>query len=60
MKATFISTVPTSSLAKAAQQLKKEFDLSLELKVYYPRQIDEEQVKDDVVSKTCALLMPSL
>ncbi|OPX74843.1 MAG: cobaltochelatase subunit CobN [Methanosaeta sp. PtaB.Bin018] len=49
MKATFISTVPASGLARAALQLKKEFGLSLELKVYYPRQIDEEQVKDDVV-----------
>ncbi|UEC43878.1 MAG: Cobaltochelatase CobN subunit [Methanothrix sp.] len=49
MKVTFISTVPASSLAMAARDLKAEFGLDLDLKIYYPRQIDEEEVDDGVL-----------
>ncbi len=49
MKVTFISTVPSSALAEAALELKDEFNLPLELKVYHPRQIDEEKVNERAV-----------
>ena len=49
MKVTFISTVPASSLAMAARDLKAEFGLDLDLKIYYPREIDEEEVDDSLL-----------
>lgn len=51
MLVTFVSTVPSSALIEAALELKEQFDLPLELKVYYPRQIDEEKVDDGTVAK---------
>ncbi|MDD2836788.1 MAG: cobaltochelatase subunit CobN, partial [Methanothrix sp.] len=51
MLVTFISTVPSSALVEAALELKEQFDLPLELKVYYPRQIDEEKVDEGSVEK---------
>lgn len=51
MLVTFISTVPSSALVEAARELKEQFDLPLVLKVYYPRQIDEEKVDDWAVAE---------
>ncbi|MFZ2471021.1 MAG: magnesium chelatase subunit H [Methanothrix sp.] len=51
MLVTFVSTVPSSVLVEAALELKEQFDLPLKLKVYYPRQIDEEKVDDGSVEK---------
>ena len=51
MKITFISTVSTAGLAQAAEELKQQFNLPLQLKVYYPRQIDEELIDDQVVKR---------
>ncbi|NPV61597.1 MAG: magnesium chelatase subunit H [Methanotrichaceae archaeon] len=51
MKITFISTVPASSLAQAAQDLQAEFDLDLHLKICFPRQIDEEEVDDRLLEE---------
>jgi cobaltochelatase CobN len=51
MKITFISTVSTAGLAQAAEELKQQFNLPLQLKVYYPRQIDEELIDDLVVKR---------
>ncbi|OPY54581.1 MAG: cobaltochelatase subunit CobN [Methanosaeta sp. PtaU1.Bin112] len=51
MLVTFISTVSSSALAKAALELKEQFHLPLELKVYYPRQMDEEKVDDGIVAE---------
>ncbi|HPS91634.1 MAG TPA: DUF3479 domain-containing protein, partial [Methanothrix sp.] len=51
MLVTFISTVPSSALVEAARELKEQFDLPLELKVYYPRQIDEEKVDDGEIAE---------
>jgi len=50
MKVAFISTVPAKSLALAAQEIQAEFRLDLDLKIYYPRTIDEEEV-DEVLLK---------
>lgn len=49
MKVTFISTVPATNLAMAAQDLKAEFGLDLDFKIYYPRMIDEEEVNEDLL-----------
>jgi len=51
MKITFISTVSTAGLAQAAEEIKQQFNLSLQLKVYCPRQIDEELIDDQVVKR---------
>jgi len=51
MKITFISTVSTAGLAQAAEELKQQFNLPLQLKVYYPRQIDEELIDEQVVKR---------
>ena len=47
MKITCISTVSTASLSCAVQEVKEEFGLDLTFKMYYPRQIDEEEVDED-------------
>ncbi|NLH21638.1 MAG: DUF3479 domain-containing protein, partial [Methanothrix sp.] len=51
MKITFISTVSTAGLAQAAEEIKQQFNLSLQLKVYCPREIDEELIDDQVVKR---------
>jgi cobaltochelatase CobN len=51
MKVTFISTVPASNLALAAQELRAEFSLDLDFKIYYPRQIDEEEVDEELLKE---------
>ncbi|MFB3763838.1 MAG: magnesium chelatase subunit H [Methanotrichaceae archaeon] len=49
MKITCITTVPSPSLAAAAHKLTKEFDLDIDLKIYYPHSIDEEKVNDEAL-----------
>jgi len=51
MKVTFISTVPASNLVFAAQDLQAEFGLDLDFKIYYPREIDEEEVDDALLEE---------
>ena len=49
MKVAFISTVPAKSLALVAQEIRAEFGLDLDLKIYYPRTIDEEEVDEELL-----------
>jgi len=49
MKITCISTVPTPALAEAMNELNEEFELDVEFKIYYPNQIDEEEVDRETV-----------
>lgn len=49
MKITCISTVPTPALAEAMNELNKDFDLDVDFKLYYPHQIDEEEVDREAV-----------
>jgi cobaltochelatase CobN len=49
MKITCISTVPTPVLAEALNELNKDFDLDVTVKLYYPHQIDEEDVDRETV-----------
>ncbi len=49
MKITCISTVPTPALAEAMNELNKEFGLDVDFKIYYPNQIDEEEVDSETV-----------
>ena len=49
MKITFISTVPATNLALVAQEIQAEFRLDLDLKIYYPRTIDEEEVDEELL-----------
>jgi hypothetical protein len=51
MKVAFISTVPAKSLALAAQEIRTEFGLDLDLKIYYPRTIDEEEVDEELLKE---------
>lgn len=60
MKIICISTVPASALAEAVKELKDGFELSIDFKIYYPNQIDEEIdeeiVKEDLVSSDAVLI----
>lgn len=49
MKITCISTVPTPALAEAMNELNKDFELDVNFKLYYPHQIDEEDVDRETV-----------
>ena len=49
MKITCISTVPTPVLAEAMNELNEEFGLNVAFKIYYPNQIDEEEVEEETV-----------
>ena len=61
LKITCLSTVPTPALAEAMNALNEDFELDVEFKIYYPNQIDEEEVdsetvKDDLRSSAIALI----
>ena len=61
LKITCISTVPTSALAEAMNAVNEDFELDVDFKIYYPNQIDEEEVdsetvKDDLRSSAIALI----
>ena len=55
MKITCISTVPTSSLAEAVNELnhgngiETGIETRIEFRTYYPNQIDEEEIDEDVL-----------
>ena len=61
MKITCISTVATPSILEAINELKGDFELDIDFKIYYPNQIDEEEVeeetlKDDLRSSDVVLI----
>jgi hypothetical protein len=45
MKITCISTVATPTILEAVNDLKEEFELDVEFKIYYPNQINEEEIE---------------
>jgi len=47
MMVVVVSPVLVPSLIKASQELKEEFELELDLRIYYPSQIDNEKVSLD-------------
>ncbi|HJH26077.1 MAG TPA: magnesium chelatase subunit H, partial [Methanophagales archaeon] len=49
MKITCISTVATTSLLEAVNELRGEFELDIDFKIYYPNQLDEEEVDKEIV-----------
>ncbi|MCK4734470.1 MAG: hypothetical protein KAT65_18585, partial [Methanophagales archaeon] len=61
MKITCISTVATPTLLEAINGLRENFELDIDFKIYYPNQIDEEEVeeetlKDDLRSSDVVLI----
>jgi cobaltochelatase CobN len=61
LKITCITTVPTSALAEAMNAVNEDFELDVDFKIYYPHQIDEEEVdsetvKEDLRSSAIALI----
>jgi cobaltochelatase CobN len=49
LKITCISTVPTPALAEAMNAVNEDFELDVDFKIYYPNQIDEEEVDSEIV-----------
>lgn len=49
MKITSITTVPSPTLAEAAGRIRKEFGIDLDLKLFYPHQIENDQVDEGIV-----------
>jgi len=47
MKITCISTVATPTILEAIDALREDFELDIEFKIYYPNQIDEEEVEEE-------------
>jgi cobaltochelatase CobN len=61
MKIVCISTVPTPALAEAMNALNSDFKLDVEFTIYYPHQIDEEDVdretvKNDLITADVVLI----
>jgi len=50
-KITCISTVATPAILEAINALREDFELDIEFKIYYPNQIDEEEVEDESLKK---------
>ena len=46
-----ISTVATPAILEAINALREDFELDIEFKIYYPNQIDEEEVEDETFKK---------
>ena len=42
-----ISTVATPAILEAINALREDFELDIEFKIYYPNQIDDEEVEDE-------------
>ena len=49
MKITCISTVATPTLLEAVNELKEEFELDVEFKIYYPNQINEGEIEEEII-----------
>jgi len=46
-----ISTVATPAILEAINALREDFELDIEFKIYYPNQIDDEEVEDEPLKK---------
>ena len=51
MKIVIISPILITSLIKASQELNEEFELELDLRIYYPNQIDNEEISSDEITE---------
>jgi cobaltochelatase CobN len=51
MKITCISTVATPTILEAIDELKEDFELDIDFKIYYPNQIDEEEVDSETLKE---------
>ncbi|MFZ2184931.1 MAG: magnesium chelatase subunit H [Methanothrix sp.] len=51
MKIVIISPILITSLIKASQELNEEFELELDLRIYYPNQIDNEEISSDEIAE---------
>ena len=49
MKITCISTVPTLSLVEAVNELNCDSETNIDFRTYYPNQIDEEEIDEDIL-----------
>jgi len=49
MKITCISTVATPTLLEAVNDLREDFELDVDFKIYYPNQINEEEIEEEII-----------